>query len=356
MFFGVGHFRGDISSLGPHGLPGGANLRPLRQTWLDKPLASAVTIDLSPWLKRDVRTQPPREDTMPTMTNKRIPLGSTSWTLNSIRRMWRELNNVVAEQGEFEISRWAKPADQSEEEFEASKSAARHYVFKILGTVEFDDDNAVHDVDPEIVKVEDEGPRIRFIYLSNLTPYQREFGEKPDHAFELIIDLRNPSLFDATSVLSAPTPNDTHLAISGTRSGWQGGIEAVVKRSIPRKRPIRSWFHGPMVYDLFLFVVAIPLALYACWALEPFVDLTFGSTSSVVVGAAYLYIGFSVLWIYRFMFSYAKWAFPFTEISDQKSSPARHRALWWALFAVIVYKPLTGLVGEFWKWTFGSIG
>lgn len=286
---------------------------------------------------------------MPTLTNKKIPLGSISLTLSSVRRMWRELNEVVSEQGEIELARLVKPTDQSAEEFETYKENARRDTFKILGTVEFENGDAVHDTDPEIVKVEDEGPRIRVIHLSNITPYQQTVGVRPEHAFEVIIDLRTPALFDAGSVLSEPTPNNTSLAISGNRPGWQGGLEAVVRRNITRRRPIRTWFHGGMIYDLFLFVVALPLALYACWVFEPFVSKWLGLTSPVVVGAAYLYIALSAIWIYRFMFSYAKWAFPFTEIIDQNSSPARHRALWWSLVVALLFKPLTSLAGEAWK-------
>lgn len=290
---------------------------------------------------------------MATLSNKNIALGSTSWTLNSIRRMWRELNAIVAEQGEIELANWVQLPEQTPEQFEANKERARREVFRILGTVEFDNDDAIHEFDPEIVNVEDDGPRIRYVYLSNIRPYEIAFGAKPDHAFEVRLDLSSPSLFDANSVLSAPTPNNTSLAITGSRSGWKAGVEAVVRSNIPRRRPIRTWFHGAMIYDLFLFCGAIPFALYACWVLEPQVDAILGATSPVVVGAAYLYIGFTVLWGYRFMFSYAKWAFPFTEITDQKSSPARHRAIWWTLMGIVLFRPFSSLVSELWKRAFG---
>ncbi|GGE08969.1 hypothetical protein GCM10008012_59790 [Rhizobium anhuiense] len=54
-----------------------------------------------------------------------------------------------------------------------------------------------------------------------------------------------------------------------------------------------------------------------------------------MIGAAYLYIGFCAIWIYRILFSYAKWAFPLVEISEQRTKPLKHRALWWLIVATL---------------------
>lgn len=290
---------------------------------------------------------------MPTLTTKNIPLGSVSVTIMGVQRMWRELNVLVAEQGEIELARLVKSSEQTQENFEAYREDIRQNVFRILGTVEFDNDEVVHDVDPDIVKFDSEGPRIRLIYLSNITPYQQRVGVKPDHAFEVVIDLKNPPLLDATSVLSEPTSNGTRLSISGTRAGWQAGVEAVVRRNIARRRPVRTWLHGSFVYDMFLFVVGLPLAFYACWALGPVINNLLSETSSVVIGAAYLYVGFTAIWGYRIMFSYAKWAFPLAEITDQSGSPSHHRAIWWSLIVAIFTKPFWSIAGDVIKKIFG---
>jgi hypothetical protein len=272
---------------------------------------------------------------MATLTTKNIPLGSVGFTLAGIRKMWRELNDLVAEQGEIELARLVKPDDQSDDDFAAYKNTTRRDVFKILGTVEFDNDVAIHDTDPEIVWVESDGPKIRYIYLSNITPYQQRIGTKPDHAFEVVLDFRNPRLLDATSILSAPTPNDTKLSVSGGRTGWQAGVEASVRRNIARRRPIRSWFHGAFIYDLFLLLLGLPLAFYACWFFAPVISDHTAKLGPVVAGAAYFYVGLCVTWAYRFLFTYAKWAFPLVEIIDQGASPIRHRTIWWSIVAVI---------------------
>ncbi|WP_127431531.1 hypothetical protein [Rhizobium anhuiense] len=272
---------------------------------------------------------------MATVTTKNIPIGSAAVTLPGIRRMWRDLNALVAEQGEIELSRLVRQEGHSLEEFEAYKQNARNNVFRILGTVEFENDVAIHDVDPEIVNIDPDGPLIRFIYMSHITPYQQSIGVKPEHAFEVILDFRQPPLLDASSVISAPTPNATKVAVSGSRDAWQAGVTQAVIRNIARRRPVRTWFHGSFIYDLFLVLIGLPLALYACWFFAPFVNGALSQAGPVVIGAAYLYIGFCAIWIYRILFSYAKWAFPLVEISEQRTKPLKHRALWWLIVATL---------------------
>lgn len=283
---------------------------------------------------------------MPTITTKSIQLGSISLSLAGIRRMWKELNALLKEQADIELSQLVKPPEQTQEEFDLYKEGLKRDIFKVLGTVEYENDEAVHDDDPEIVRIDEGGSNIRFIYLSNITPYREKVGVKPEYAFELIIDLRSPPLLDIGNVLSAPTPNDTRLSVSGSRTGWQAGIEAVVRKNIARTRKLRSWFHGPMRYDLFLFLVGFPLSLYACWIFHPLINRWLSGVSPVVAAAAYLYVSFCVLWAYRFMFGYAKWAFPMVDITDQKTTPARHRLIWWTLIVAIFTEPLWAIVSD----------
>lgn len=269
---------------------------------------------------------------------KKIPLGSVAFSIDGIRRIWRDLNDIVREQGEVEISTFVRNEGQSEEEFQEFKEDLRKNVFKILGTVEFEDDSSIVDSDPEVVQLAPGGPFIKSVYLSNITLYRKRAGFKPEHNFELILDFSQPLLLDPAQFLSAPTPNNTILTVEGTRHGWRAGIEAAVRKQIRKKRPLRRWLHGPFVYDLFLLAVGLPFAFYACWYFSPQVSAALSHTSSLVVAAAYLYVGLFAVWTYRLLFSYAKWAFPLVEITDQSNKPLKHRKWWVTIVSVISAK------------------
>lgn len=271
-------------------------------------------------------------------TTKDITFGSVLFSLEGLRAIFNELRDIVREQGEIEISQLVRREDQSEEEFSDFKRDLRENVFGVLATVNFEDGSAVHSKDPFVLQLAPSGPLIRSFYLSNITPYKSRIGVEPEHMFQLFIDLRQPPLFDASQFVSSPTDNNTNLSIRGSRTGWGAGIEAAVRRQILRKRPIRTFFHGPFTYDLFLMLVGIPLGFYSCWLASNWANANLAHLGAVVLGAFYLYVGFAALWVYRFIFSYTKWAFPVVEIKEQATRPARHRKLWWGLVVLLAGK------------------
>ena len=169
------------------------------------------------------------------------------------------------------------------------------------------------------------------IYLSNITPYRLETkGVKPENNFELIFDFQFPPLLDASTPVSHPTPNSSSLSIEGSRSSWRAGVEKIVLSHIRSKKPLRNWFHGNLIYDLFLMLLGLPLALYGCWMMSGTITRIFGF-STFLTGAAYLYVGFAGIWVYRLLFSYSRWAFPKVELRDQATWPKAHRAFLWLI-------------------------
>ncbi|NSZ62810.1 hypothetical protein G6L16_005585 [Agrobacterium tumefaciens] len=266
---------------------------------------------------------------MANTSTKSVNLKSFSVSIDEIKKIWRELNDLVSEQGEIEINRLTRLENHTEDDFNAYKERLRKEIFVILGTILWEDDSAIHTSDPELLSAD--GMLISEVYLSNITPYKLETkGVKPEHNFELLIDFKFPPLLDASTPVSHPTPNATFLRIEGTRSSWKAGVENIVHRHIRTRRPLRNWFHGNLIYDLFLMMLGLPSALYGCWLMSGAITNIFGF-NNFVLGAAYLYVGFVGIWIYRLLFSYSRWAFPKVELRDQATRPKRHRAFLWLI-------------------------
>ncbi|MBB3571513.1 hypothetical protein [Rhizobium sp. BK491] len=280
-------------------------------------------------------------------TTKEIKYGSVSFSLEGLKAIFSELAEIVREQGEVEISQLVKATDQSEDDFSKLKDNLRANVFHVLATVNYEDGSSIHSREPSVLKIEPNGPYIKSFYISNITPYRNNVGVEPEHMFQFFVDLRQPPLFDASRFVSSATDNETNLSIRGTRSGWRAGIEAAVNKRILRRRPVRTFFHGPFVYDLFQMIVGFPLAFYACWLSSNWISLHFARTGPVLTGAVYIYIALAAIWAYRFLFSYTKWAFPMVEISDQATRPAKHRKIWWAMITVLFGKLFWDFVGPY---------
>ena len=275
---------------------------------------------------------------MSTPTTKSIPFGSIAFSLEGLKALFADLEAIVKEQGEFEIGQLVKPNEQTEEDFLKYKGFLRDEVFNIMATVDFEDGSAVYGRSSDILKLNEGGPFIERVYISNVTPYQSHTNVEPEHKFSLYLDLKNPPLLDATRLLSSETENNTFLEIRGRRPGWIPSVESSVRKHIYKRRHFRTFFHGSFVYDLFLMLIGIPLAIYACWRVSDWANAQFAKVNGAVLVGFYLYVAFGVLWLYRILFSYTKWAFPKVELIDQRTKPSLHRKIWWGLVAVLAGK------------------
>jgi hypothetical protein len=271
-------------------------------------------------------------------TQKYIKYGSVSFSLGGLKALMLDLSDIVSEQGEIELAQTKRRDDQTEVDYEDFLAMARTDIFKILATINYSDGSSIHTSDPSDIEFEPEGHLIESIYVSNVTPYKQNAGVEPLHYFHFFLDFSQPPLLDAAQLISSPTANNTHLNIQGRRSGWRTAIEDAVNKRIKKKRHIRNLFHKGFVYDFGLFFLGLPASIYACWYASQFIQQHLGNLNVVVTTAAYLYVGFCALWIYRLLFSYTKWAFPLVELTDQSTRPRFHRGIWWGIVCVIAGK------------------
>ena len=234
--------------------------------------------------------------------------------------------------------------DVTEEDFEANKIFASENAFRVTVTVVRSDGSQTIG---STIDVFDQAPNdasISTIFMSNKSAYQSVSGSEPSEYFQLWLDFSQPPLLDAGTVVSNPTLNNSNLSIGGRRDGWLAGVERVVTKHLDRRFPIRRFFHGAFVYDMGLLIVGAPFAFYLCWYLSSTVQETFKETHGVLAAAAYVYLFFVGVWAYRLLFSYARWAFPVAELTDQKTRPSRHRLVWGSIITAISLKVFWDLV------------
>jgi len=91
-------------------------------------------------------------------------------------------------------------------------------------------------------------------------------------------------------------------------------------------------------------IFGVPLGIYAGWKFSPIVETALGSMGNFATGAAYVYILFMVLWLYRIIFGYTKWVFPSVELKETSKNIMVHRTVLSAIFIGIFVQ----LVSNFW--------
>lgn len=281
------------------------------------------------------------------LVRRRIPFGTFTISSANLQKIFDGLKDAVEEQCELDLAKWVKNENQSDEDFEANKKAAREEAYRVTVSVDRFDNSSTHGRDREILEVSDLLSPISFVYMTNVTAYKAMANTDPINSFELSLDFGVPPLLDANSFVSSPTQNHSRFEIRGTREGWLAGLEKVVTKRIQRKSGLRSLLHGPFVYDYGLFFLGVPFALYLGWSASAFIQQKLGALHPVLGAAAYIYVFMLGLWLYRLLFAYTKWAFPMAELSDQKTRPRKHRKWWWGLVVAVFLKVFWDIVGPY---------
>ena len=268
--------------------------------------------------------------------SKRIPLHSILISIQDVKRIFERLLRHVEEQADREIAALQKPEGQSEEDFDKKKAIIKNEAFRITVTIRGKSGEAIFGDSAEIFKSPNIPEEISSIFMTNIVAYEGFANEKPINSFDLQIDFSKPPLLDSKNWVSAPTTNLSELNISGERESWVASIEDAVIGVLRNRKTRRSLIHQAFVYDFGLFIIGVPFALYICWRLSGYVEAYLGSINHFLSAAAYVYLFFVVLWIYRILFGYTKWAFPTVELVESKNVARRHRAFWYVIVVGIL--------------------
>lgn len=263
--------------------------------------------------------------------SKQIPLRSLNLSLDDVAKIFERLLPFVKEQGSIEISRLQRPPDNTEDQFNSWKKGAHEQAFRITVTVVGVDGSELYGDKIEMFKSANLPQRISSVFMTNVTAYSTFSGRNPVASFRLNLDFSKPPLLDGTNFVSSPTPNVSSLSVSGDRESWVASVTDAVMGAIQYRKTQRAWIHRAFVYDIGLLVFALPFSLYTCWQLSTFVNAQLGSVNAFVSAAAYVYIFLAVIWVYRILFGYTKWAFPTVELSNNDDKTKLHRAFWYAI-------------------------
>jgi hypothetical protein len=271
-----------------------------------------------------------------TFPRNEIRIRSIKLALADVSNIYERLARLLSEQAEIEISRTRKFADQTDEQFDAWKKNVRKEAFKITVTVFGREGESLFGDDVKVFQSPILPNKIQSIYATNITAYRGVARSAPVNSFELTLDFSKPPLLDANNLASSPTPNFSQLIVQGDRDGWVASVtEAVIGVTRANKTP-RGWIHKAFVYDLGLFAIGMPAAIFVCWRFSDFINFYVGAAHAVVSGAAYIYIVLSVLMVYRALFGYAKWAFPTMELTNNHDSAMTHRGVLATILLAII--------------------
>ena len=268
--------------------------------------------------------------------SKRTPLRSLTISLTDVSRIFERLLAIVQEEGDRVLGKWTQLEEQTESEFEKNKEEVKSKAFRITVTIAGADGASVMGDTVDIFRSPNLPNIISYIYMTNVTAYQALANVKPDNSFELMLDFSKPALLDANNPTSAPTANQSILTLSGSTDSWIGSISEAVMGVLKDRKTRRNWIHREFIYDAGLFLIALPVGIYACWRSSGIIEDILGSIHPFISAIAYIYIVFLTLYAYRFLFGYTRWAFPTVELSESENAAQTHRAVWYLIIVSVV--------------------
>jgi len=256
---------------------------------------------------------------------KQIPIKAIRISLDDIRRVYDRLKIQVDAEAERILAKFVKPDDKRESDFVAEKADLKSRAFRITVTVGGRDGSSLFGDDTEIFSSPNLPDQIAYVYMTNVVAFELVANEKPVNRFSLNLDFSEPPLLDANNFVSGPTPNNSNLQVDGDNDAWVSAVHEAVDGIIRNRRTGRRLIHKAFAYDFGMFVIALPFAFWLCSKLSGPIEAWFGSLHSVISAGAYVYTFFVVLFAYRVLFGYTKWAFPTVEITNNVDHSSRHR-------------------------------
>ncbi|MBX5253347.1 hypothetical protein HJC03_23545 [Rhizobium sp. NLR4b] len=248
-------------------------------------------------------------------------------SLPQIKAAYRELSALNRKEGEPLVNALIKPDDLSDEEWSTRVAFLKADAFRLTVSVMGFDGETAYGETESIFDSKDLPFPIRTVFFTNTTAFRRHASDKePRNRFSIWMSFDKPPLFDPSAVLSEPTANNSRIEIHADNVAFFRAIQTIVTRKILAKKKWDSFIHAKFAYDVGLWFVAFPYALY--WV-TIYCDYFLPSASphSSFRVAFYIYGLVLSLAAYRALFGYLKWAFPVNVLEENEDSATRHRLL-----------------------------
>lgn len=175
--------------------------------------------------------------------------------------------------------------------------------------------------------------RITTVLFENSTYYRSRVNNEPRCKFVISFDTRKSQLFDFNVKPSNATPNNSQIDISGNSFNWVEGTYQNVINLINENRSYSSWLHRNNIYDLALWFAAFPLAFWYLFKLNAAFNTYLIQWNTISVVAFHFYLFGVFLYLFRIIFDYTRWVYPYLEIRSKVANiPMIHRTIHASIF------------------------
>jgi hypothetical protein len=253
-----------------------------------------------------------------------------------LQALCEKLQESSYEAAEEEISHY-NPIDRPPEQILADKESLR-LGFELQVAVRGIDDKVVDGTIPVVFNSPRFPDKVKSLYINSELDLRNLYNWFPRNRFELLLDFAKPE-FNLSLSPSGSTPNASKILVSGRNETWVNGVYHAVIEFVKNRKTRRKFFHRHSIYDLLLVFGGFPFAFSIASKLSGLINSLFGEHSGILKSAAYVYVFYFSVLLFRIFFDYARWIFPIVEYKESTDTAQKHRAI---LAAIIL-----GVLGNF---------
>jgi hypothetical protein len=267
-------------------------------------------------------------------------LPSCYLTKNDLVTIYRRLQEKTQDAAELEVRDWVKPDDDSGQ-FDDTVNWVKG-LFVVSVTIEGVNGEKYFGNDEAIFNSPNLPDRIASVYFDTGSRHRGlNQNRNPLNWASVLLDFTKPPRFDLNNPVSSPTPNNSNIHVHGNDHSWVNTVFQTVMDLIEERRndPIRGWIHNSHVYDILLWLVAMPLTFAVLNRASGNVEAL--GLPTIFSAAIYIYLFVVFTNLFRFFFSYTKWVWPKVQLEHPRDHSSAHR-FWWAgvsasLIASLIY-------------------
>lgn len=248
------------------------------------------------------------------------------------------LNGINQEAAEIAASKLIKDPNQSYEEFNKLKESVPN-LYKISIQIFGAKGEYMVSQSAEVFSDKYLPDRITIILFDNVLHHKLTTNLEPQLKIEIRFDCSKPSIFDLTTNLSTSTPNNSSIQVLGINETWVEGAYGKVMSFLNERKTNRAWIYQKNVYEFFSWFLMLPASFWILYRINLVFSPYLSNFPTVFQIALYLYFFGTTSLIFRMLFNYSRWVFPYLEITTSSSltkGATKHRFVLGSLLLAVI--------------------
>jgi len=263
-------------------------------------------------------------------------LPSCSFDIEYLKKLYNIMSEKNIEAANLEIGSLKKAPAQTDEDFSRLKEYLKS-LYKVTIEMTGSQGEYIFSESPDILNKESLPDRINSVVFDNSVKYNFELKKDPSNKLKISFDFRKVPIFDLITSPSLPSSNDNYINVVGINETWVDGANRKIIESLKGRSNRRGWLHRRNVYDLLVWFAFIPVSFWTIYRLESIYKINHLGVSPFLMVFAYFYFFLFILNIFRVVFNYSRWVFPYNELdAKQDSASTAHRFILFTLFLSII--------------------